>query len=294
MARVPRPPEDATLVPVPLGRRRARERGFNQSALLARELGRRWGLPVQEPLVRVREGADQRGARASARARQVAGAFAVPPGGTAPGRPWLVDDVHTTGATLAACARALRAAGRSAIGGGRVRPRAAGGGLAMIGVRSIAARIRPMARDGRTSSLEGSERGDRAASGQGPEHVRHRCPVRSRGAEAGGAGAHPAALGRGDHRRARAVGGAEPEDRAPADRGGHRPHQGPGPPRARERGGHVLGHRSGGPQAGAPGAPLPRPPQGPRAARHARRGGAGPPSSSRWTRGRRRRRRRAS
>jgi ComF family protein len=111
VARVPRPPEGATLVPVPLGRSRLRERGFNQSALLARELGRRWELPVSEPLARVREGADQRGARASARARQVAGAFAVRPSGRAPRRPWLVDDVHTTGATLAACARALRAAG---------------------------------------------------------------------------------------------------------------------------------------------------------------------------------------
>jgi ComF family protein len=109
--RVPRPPEGATLVPVPLGRRRLRERGFNQSALLARELGRRWALPVAEPLMRVREAADQRGARASARARQVAGAFVVRPGGATPRRPWLVDDVHTTGATLAACARALLTAG---------------------------------------------------------------------------------------------------------------------------------------------------------------------------------------
>jgi ComF family protein len=116
VARVPRPPEGATLVPVPLGRRRARERGFNQSALLARELGRLWALPVSEPLVRVREGADQRGARATARTRQVAGAFSVRPGEAAPRRPWLVDDVHTTGATLAACARALRTAGAARCG----------------------------------------------------------------------------------------------------------------------------------------------------------------------------------
>jgi ComF family protein len=128
VARVPRPPDEATLVPVPLGRRRARERGFNQSALLARELGRRWALPVSEPMVRIREGPDQRGARATARARQVAGAFAVRPGRPAPLRPWLVDDVHTTGATLAACARALRAAGAAGVGAvafARVPPRGA-------------------------------------------------------------------------------------------------------------------------------------------------------------------------
>ena len=115
-AAVPRPPAGAVLVPVPLGPRRARERGFNQSALIARALGDRWALPVADALLRVHEGADQRGARARARARQAAGAFAARPGVAIPPTAWLVDDVRTTGATLADCARALRAAGAREVG----------------------------------------------------------------------------------------------------------------------------------------------------------------------------------
>jgi ComF family protein len=114
--RVPPPGPGAVLVPVPLGPARMRERGFNQSALIARELGRRWDLPVAEALARVREGTDQRGAPRSARARQAAGAFSARPGAAAPEHAVLVDDVHTTGATLAACARALRRAGAERVG----------------------------------------------------------------------------------------------------------------------------------------------------------------------------------
>lgn len=115
-AAVPPPPPRAVLVPVPLGARRLAERGFNQSLLIARELGSRWRRPVAEPLVRRREGPPQRGARPSARARQVAGAFAVAGRDPTPPTAWLVDDVHTTGATLADCARALRAAGSLHVG----------------------------------------------------------------------------------------------------------------------------------------------------------------------------------
>jgi ComF family protein len=115
-AAVAPPPAEAVLVPVPLGPRRLRRRGFNQSLLIARELARRWGLPVAEPLARVREEGAQRGAGATARARQVAGAFALAGRLPVPGRPWLVDDVHTTGATLADCARALRSGGARRVG----------------------------------------------------------------------------------------------------------------------------------------------------------------------------------
>lgn len=115
-AAVPPPPDGAVLVPVPLGPRRARARGFNQSLVLARALARVWGRPVGDVLVRAREGADQRGAPASARARQASGAFAARPGTAVPAVAWLVDDVHTTGATLADCARALRGAGAVTVG----------------------------------------------------------------------------------------------------------------------------------------------------------------------------------
>jgi predicted amidophosphoribosyltransferase len=101
---------------VPLGPRRLRARGFNQALLIARELARRWRRPLAEPLARVREEGAQRGAGATARARQVAGAFAVRDGDAVPAWPWLVDDVHTTGATLADCARALRSAGARRVG----------------------------------------------------------------------------------------------------------------------------------------------------------------------------------
>jgi ComF family protein len=116
VAEVRAPPAGTALVPVPLARARERERGFNQALALARELADRWGAPVADVLVRVRDGPPQRGAGRAERARQVAGAFRVRPGREAPARAWLIDDVHTTGATLAACARAMRRAGCGEVG----------------------------------------------------------------------------------------------------------------------------------------------------------------------------------
>lgn len=110
-ARVPPPPLGVALVPVPLGRRRLADRGFNQSRLIADALERRWGRPVLDVLVRVREEGAQRGSAAAERSRQVAGAFAMRPGARAPRHVCLVDDVHTTGATLSSCARTLARAG---------------------------------------------------------------------------------------------------------------------------------------------------------------------------------------
>ena len=109
------PPPGAVLVPVPLGRRRLAERGFNQSLLIARQLARRWERPVAEALARVRDEPAQRGSSAAARARQAAGAFAASGAERAPTHAVLVDDVHTTGATLADCARALRRGGATMV-----------------------------------------------------------------------------------------------------------------------------------------------------------------------------------
>ena len=111
VARCAPPPAGATLVPVPLTTDRHRERGYNQAALLARALALRWEVPTANLLKRVRDDPPQRGASRTDRALHVRGAFGVARGVAVPGEVWLVDDVVTTGATLAACARTLRRAG---------------------------------------------------------------------------------------------------------------------------------------------------------------------------------------
>jgi ComF family protein len=97
------------IVPVPLAPARARERGYNQSELLARHLGMRWGVPVVEALVRRRATETQTRLDPGERLRNVAGAFAttVENQQLAGRHVLLVDDVVTTAATLNACATAL-------------------------------------------------------------------------------------------------------------------------------------------------------------------------------------------
>ena len=122
--------EAACLVPIPLGRARERHRGYNQSERLARALGRRWGRPVVPLLVRTRETKTQTALTPAARLANVAGAFQlrIGDGGlridgehveSAIRNPKsaivLVDDVFTTGATLAEAARALERAGADTV-----------------------------------------------------------------------------------------------------------------------------------------------------------------------------------
>jgi len=107
-----RPLQVDLLVPVPLHPRRMAERGYNQSALLARELANRLGIPSAECLERTKETVAQAKLRAGARQANVRGAFRCMDGAIVLGRRvGIVDDVCTTGATLEDCARALREAG---------------------------------------------------------------------------------------------------------------------------------------------------------------------------------------
>jgi ComF family protein len=96
------------VAPVPLHWRRRRRRGFNQAEALARHLG----LPCRNALRRLRSTPSQTDLPAAERHRNVRDAFAVRRGAGVNGRIVLiVDDVATTGATIEACARVLRAAG---------------------------------------------------------------------------------------------------------------------------------------------------------------------------------------
>lgn len=106
-------PRPDCLVPVPLSRLRERQRGFNQSALLADWLGTPTGLPVDNRLVqRIQDTPAQQGLDAATRKRNLRQAFALADGASVEGLHLaLVDDVLTTGATAQAIARLLRKAG---------------------------------------------------------------------------------------------------------------------------------------------------------------------------------------
>jgi ComF family protein len=107
--------ERAALVPIPLASARKRQRGYNQSALIAGELSRRWRIPVWEHVVaRLRETESQTRLTPEERLDNVAGSFRT-------ASEWqeklrgehvvLVDDVVTTAATLNTCAKVLYDAG---------------------------------------------------------------------------------------------------------------------------------------------------------------------------------------
>ena len=106
-------PEEFVTVPVPLHKHRLRERGFNQSLLLAKVIASELGTPLDYlSLIRKRDTRSQTGLKRKERGRNVANAFSVNSAAIFKGtRVLLVDDVLTTGHTLKECARTLKKSG---------------------------------------------------------------------------------------------------------------------------------------------------------------------------------------
>jgi ComF family protein len=119
------------LVPVPLHKNRLKERGFNQSELLAAALSKEYGVPVLNILARVRKTEYMYGLSRTGRLENVRGAFTIVPfegkqkasrAGKASPRLnvegkniIIIDDIYTTGATIEECARTLKKAGAESV-----------------------------------------------------------------------------------------------------------------------------------------------------------------------------------
>jgi ComF family protein len=103
------------VVAVPLGRRRRRQRGYNQSAILASVLADERDVPVFDDLTRIRDTPPQSARNETTRRDNVAGAFAWTGGDLTGSYLWLVDDVLTTGATAEAAGSVLGLAGASLV-----------------------------------------------------------------------------------------------------------------------------------------------------------------------------------
>jgi len=109
---LPRETSFDVIVPMPLHWFKKWQRGFNQSDLLAREIGKKWGVPVRTVVRRQKATRPQAGLTNAKRRANMSGAFKIPRGRSLAGmRVLLVDDVVTTGATASACARVLKRAG---------------------------------------------------------------------------------------------------------------------------------------------------------------------------------------
>ena len=111
---IPREHRFDLIVPMPLHWRKRWSRGYNQSELLAKEVARRWGVPVENIVRRVKATAPQAGLSNSKRRLNVRAAFRMRKGSNIKGlRVLLIDDVVTTGSTASACASVLKRAGAS-------------------------------------------------------------------------------------------------------------------------------------------------------------------------------------
>ena len=101
-----------TIIPIPMDRRKKRKRGYNQAEILAQELGRMTGIPVETRLLRKRKASvPQKRLSRSGRARNLEHSFEVERKTTLPERVLLVDDIYTTGNTVNEASKALKKAG---------------------------------------------------------------------------------------------------------------------------------------------------------------------------------------
>lgn len=99
------------LIPVPMRKREERQRGFAPARELAEGLGRAWGIPVEEPLRKIRKTKPQKELDSRMRRQNLKGAFAGREGVWPWKRILLIDDVYTTGSTLDEAARTAAAHG---------------------------------------------------------------------------------------------------------------------------------------------------------------------------------------
>jgi ComF family protein len=106
------------IVPVPLHPRRLRQRGFNQSVILAREIARRHGIAMEfRALRRIVDTESQAGLKKEERRSNIRKAFGMSDPDRVSGKQvLLVDDVYTTGSTLGECARTLLKGGAESVG----------------------------------------------------------------------------------------------------------------------------------------------------------------------------------
>lgn len=111
-------PDYSLVIPVPLHRKKLRQRGFNQSLILAREIAKAFGLPLDfTTLKRHLDTTPQIALGREMRRKNVRGAFRVVDSQRLKGeRILLVDDVYTTGSTVGECARALLKSGADRVG----------------------------------------------------------------------------------------------------------------------------------------------------------------------------------
>jgi len=102
---------DTFLIPLPMHKKKQRERGFNQAEIMAQHLSTRLNIPVENTIVRIQDTPPQSGLHPRQRIENIAGAFGIAKGGSPADKNYIiVDDIYTTGASINECAKVLKEA----------------------------------------------------------------------------------------------------------------------------------------------------------------------------------------